>query len=363
MFQAAYNSDWSLVKDHAGIVAFLAGPSVVMSAALIGAVVMYVLNYACLLNWSHAMLLGSVLGATDTVAVLAIMKEICTTRALTTIIEGESLFNDATALILFTISMSYCQGMVMSIPQILIASFRLITGGVIIGLVFGILMLVWIKSLDHDYLSQFLVSFFTSYLGFYLCEYTKVKVSGILYLLSSGCIMSLFIHHRLSPRSQDFMGYIWNFIGFVSETYIFIISGIMIGNYFLEAHITLIQYGKLLVFYILVILIRVCMVGLVCPMIKRKIPYFTWREAVVVINGGLMRGGISLTLGVSLYTIEDLPKEIRRILLFFTAGIVLLTLVINGTTIKLVFKRLGIEADQELTDKLVYSRTFSEDYH
>lgn len=363
VFQAAYHSDWNQFKNNIAIVAFLAGPAVIFSAVLIGALVLYVLNYDWLLDWSHGMLLGSVLGATDTVAVLAIMKEISTTSALTTIIEGESLFNDATALMLYTISMSYSEGISISLSSIALIFLRLTTGGIVFGLILSIMMLIWIKSLEHDYLSQFLVTFFTSYLGFYMCEYSSLKVSGILYLLSSGCIMSLYIHNKLSSRAQDFMDYLWSFIAFASETYIFVISGIMIGSYFLEANISGIMYVKLIVFYLCVIGIRVIMVGISYPLLRRNIDNMTWKEAAVIINGGLMRGGISLTLAVSIFTKETLPQEIKIILLFFTAGIVLLTIVINGTTIKLLFKRLGIESNQELTSKLIYTRTLSDDYH
>lgn len=116
---------------------------VIVSFLLIAIVLKNVIGYEDEdLNWWHALTLGTILSATDPVAVVALLKELAAPVHINTIIEMESLFNDGSAMVFYTIFLKFTTGVTLSISESLVLFFRLALGGVVFGTCCGILIII-----------------------------------------------------------------------------------------------------------------------------------------------------------------------------------------------------------------------------
>lgn len=144
IFEAGINTDVSRLRSTFKPIALLAGPGAILSAGIIAILLQFVLK----LDWIPALFVGVILANTDTVSMIAVFKEIPVPSRLSTIVEGETLFNDATALVGFNlISQVYSTGsltVVEGIQQLLYISI----GGSIVGLVLGYLTIPVFARLD-----------------------------------------------------------------------------------------------------------------------------------------------------------------------------------------------------------------------
>lgn len=139
IFESSFNSDWYVFRKQVGQIFILAFPSVFVSALVVMLCIKLVIGYDdTYFTYIQAFMFGSILSCTDTVAVLALLKEAGAPKKFSSLIEGESLLNDGTCMILFTISIELCKGGSMSIVDISILFAELTGGAVILGILFGI---------------------------------------------------------------------------------------------------------------------------------------------------------------------------------------------------------------------------------
>ena len=131
-------------------------------------------------------------------------------------------------------------------------------------------------------------------------------------------------------------------MAWVGETMIFILSGVIIGNkVFYVDRFHVIDFPLLVVFYIMLMLIRGFINALFYPLMKMSGYGISWKDSFILAYGGL-RGAVGLTLALIVFHEEDLNSEVRHLVLFHTAGIATLTLLINGTTTGWFINKLGI---------------------
>ena len=115
IFESAFNSDWHIIKHELGKVLLMAGPMLIMATFATAAAFHYILGYGWTdgdthISWSASLLFGSIASATDPVAVVALLKELGASRRLATLIEGESLLNDGTAMVVFLMLLDVVKG-------------------------------------------------------------------------------------------------------------------------------------------------------------------------------------------------------------------------------------------------------------
>lgn len=135
---------------------------------------------------------GSVLSATDPVAVVALLKELGASPKFGTLIEGESLLNDGSAMVFYLLFYNITIGNAAN-PQDVITNFvRLAGGGPALGILFGLLSSLWLRRVIRDEVLVSIITFLTCYLVFFIAEFTEVKVSGILALVVLGLFMSAY---------------------------------------------------------------------------------------------------------------------------------------------------------------------------
>ncbi len=211
-------------------------------------------------------LFGAINSATDPVAVVALLKELGVTVRISTLIEGESLLNDGTALVLFIVLAEMAQGDEKTAGEIATMFCRMSLGGPLLGIAFGYIMSFTLSRIHNEPILESNLTVCMPYILFYVAEHHDVHVSGILALVAMGLYMTNRGRARISTESEEAIHAIWHYIGFVAETLIFLISGIVLGGTF--STVEPIWIAQLFGLYIFLHLIRFSGLILCWPLLK-----------------------------------------------------------------------------------------------
>ena len=178
----------------------LAAPGVLWGAIILAACFKWLLFYTDdELNWYQALTLGCVLSATDPVAVVALLKELGASVRFNTLVEGESLLNDGTAMVFFALFLDLAKGNSASVSSVLFNFVRTSIGGPLLGIIFGFLICLWIKRIIRDNVLSVTVTVVGAYLCFWVAEFTFLKVSGILSIVTLGLYMAALGKRKIYP--------------------------------------------------------------------------------------------------------------------------------------------------------------------
>ena len=341
IFEASYAMDLHTFKKTSTNAILLAVPGILMALGLTAALAMG-LNYAGIglgnWNWSLALMFGAIVSATDPVAVVALLKELGASKKLGTLIEGESLLNDGTAIVLFMVFFLGITGEATDGSPVL-EFFRVAFGGLLIGGIFGYITIRWIKNVFNDALVETSLVIAMAYLTFFIAEHA-FQVSGVLGLVALGLIIGGVGRSRISPQVEHFMHEFWGLAGFIANCLIFLIVGIVVAE---RSVFSVNDFLLLGIFYIGIHVVRAIVIFVLYPLMNRSGYGLPKKEAIVVWYGAL-RGAIGLALALIVAGVDDqyISKEIKDQFLFFTAGIVTLTLLINASTIKYLVEYLGL---------------------
>ncbi len=339
IFEAAFAMDVHTFRKSFTNAFLLAVPGIIIALLLMGATVMGLRTLGIGFSawgWSLALLFGAVISATDPVAVVSLLKELGASKKLGTLIEGESLLNDGTAIVIFMVFFLGITGAVSESSPV-IDFLRVALGGTLIGLVFGWITINWVRKVFNDALIEITVVIAAAYLTFFVAEYF-FHVSGVLGLVAIGLVMAGIGRTRISPEVEHFLHEFWELAAFIANTLIFIIVGVVIAN---QARFSGRDLIILLLIYISIHIVRAIVITLLYPFMKR-IGYGLPKKNAYVLWYGALRGAIGLALALIVAGEPSIPQEIRDQFLFLTAGIVTLTLLINATTIKYLVKGLGL---------------------
>ena len=330
IFESAYCIEVHLFKRIFSQIAILAIPGLIVSTIATAVLIHYLFPWDW--NWHLALMFGALISATDPVAVVAILKEVSSRKRLETLIEGESLFNDGTAIVLFTLFFTmYTSGE---------SSFDILSGikefsivvifGLALGVIFGYLAITIISKVFNNPLVEISLSIGVSYMVFFLAEHV-FHVSGVVALVSLALMFSSIGRTKISPEVEDFLHHFWEMMAYIANTLIFLLVGVLVIT-----RITLDSpeyWTTLFILYIGIMIIRAFSVSLFIPILKRIGVGITKEKTIVLVWGGL-RGAVSLALALSVAQSDLIDKEIGDQILFLTAGIVVLTITINGMTIE-----------------------------
>ena len=222
VFEAALRLDVRELRRTVGGIALLAVPGVLVSAAIVAAV----LNVATGLPPSLGLVVGAIVAATDPVAVIATFRRLGAPRALATLVEGESLFNDGTALVVFAIAVRAAQADVG--PAEAVATFVvavLVSGA--LGLVTGWVASRLISSLD-DHLVELTISVAAAYGTYLLAD--GIGQSGVIATVVAGVVIGNYGRtHGMTERSQEALDVVWEFLAFVLTALAFLLIGLAIS--------------------------------------------------------------------------------------------------------------------------------------
>jgi len=303
-----------LLRDLAPILS-LAIPGVLLTTFLVGGFLYWGTNFSLV----TALLFGSLIAATDPVAVVALFRSLGVPKRLQLLIEGESLFNDGTAIIvLFNLMVVISVTGYFNLTDSILNFFLVAGGGIIIGLILGLLISLAISMIDNPLIETTLTSVLA--FGSYIVA-EQFHVSGVLAVVAAGIVSGNLGPSRMSPTTRILAFNFWEYAAFLANSFVFLLIGLQI-----DLNVLLTDWNAILWAILAVLVARAASIyglswiGSGVPMRYKHILYW----------GGL-RGAISLALALSL------PASLgdqRTVIQSMAFGVVLFTLLIQGSTMK-----------------------------
>ncbi|MFW6224757.1 MAG: cation:proton antiporter, partial [Bacteroidota bacterium] len=341
IFEAAFAMDVHTFKKSFANASIMAIPGIIIALVLAGALVMLLNSWNIGLSgwgWPIALLFGTVISATDPVAVVALLKDLGASKKLGTLIEGESLLNDGTAIVIFMVLLTGITGQVAGNSPV-VEFLKVAVGGALLGIVIGYITMSWVGKVFNDAMVEISVMIAAAYLTFFIAEYF-LHVSGVLGVVSFGLLMASSGRTKISPGVEHFLHEFWELAAFIANTLIFLIVGLVIAQ---QTIFRKSDFLILILIYIGIHVIRAFVITIFFPAMK-KVGYGIKKKEAYVLWWGALRGAIGLALALVVAGVDNqyIPETIRNQFLFLTAGVVTMTLVINATTIGWLVEKLGI---------------------
>lgn len=313
-----------LVKDLAPVLT-MAVPALLISSSIVGGALWLLLG----IDLITALLFGALISATDPVAVIALFKELGAPLRLNVLVEGESLFNDATAIVVFSILLAMIlegtEVSVMSTGAAVLQFFVVFIGGALVGGLVGLLVSEMLYQLKSSVSAILSMSVVTAYASFILAEHV-LHVSGVIATVSAALMLSIYGMSRIPINVKPIVSETWEFVGLVANSFLFILVGLSINTSSLISHL-----DSILVVIIVVLLARAVTVYSLVPLTVRffHIPKFSMADRHIMWWGGL-KGGLAIAIVLSIP--ESLAE--RELLINLTLGVVVFTLIVNAWSIR-----------------------------
>ncbi|PIE85171.1 hypothetical protein CSA08_03445 [Candidatus Gracilibacteria bacterium] len=240
LFEAGYNINIRELKNNWIMISILSIFGVILSSLLIGFSLFLGLNLVGFnIDFLICLLFGSLISATDPVTVIAIFKGLGAPKRLTLIFEGESLFNDGTAVALFMIVLTMIMngGEVDSLDVIqgIFSFFTMIFGGIIIGGTGGYLFSKLLGHIKYNEEAEITIALLSSYTVFIVAEYFShhfsfLPISGIIATVVSSITIGNYGKYKITPKSEDHMNKFLIFFTFVINSLVFILMGLTLDS-------------------------------------------------------------------------------------------------------------------------------------
>ncbi|KAL6566294.1 Son of sevenless 1 [Orobanche gracilis] len=256
LFESSFSMEVHQIKRCMMQMFLLAGPGVVISTFFLGATLKLVFPYNW--SWKTSLLLGGLLSATDPVASVALLKDLGASKKLSTIIEGESLMNDGTAIVVFQLFYRMVLGWSFSWGALIKFLSQVSLGAVGIGLAFGISSVLWLGFIFNDTVIEISLTLAVSYIAYFtgsrgirlfwsFDSYDFGDVSFVLFirfitphansLPEMRCIdrfYSAVARTAFKGESQQSLHLFWEMVAYIANTLIFILSGVVIAESILK---------------------------------------------------------------------------------------------------------------------------------
>jgi CPA1 family monovalent cation:H+ antiporter len=304
------------------------------------------------LPWAAAFALGAIVSPPDAVAATAVMRRLSVPHRIETILEGESLVNDATALVAFQFAVAALMTGSFSISHATVRFVWVAAGGIGFGLFVGYVMR-WVHRHLDDPPVQITLSLLTPFLAYLPAEH--LHVSGVLATVAAGIYLGWHSPVIVSARYRLQAFAFWEIVVFLLNGFVFIVIGLQLPGILRalrgESLTRLIIDGVIVSGT--VVLARFVWVFPVTylsrwifPQLRARDPSPPWQQVVVICWAG-MRGVVSLAAAFALpFTLMDgRPFPGRDYILFLTFCVILVTLVLQGLTLPIVIRKLGIKDD------------------
>jgi len=334
IFDSGLSLDARLLLKNLAPVLSMAIPALLLSTTLVGVSVWLFLD----IDLTIALLFGALISATDPVAVVALFKELGAPRRLNVLIEGESLFNDATAIVVFGILLAMVlEGSsvtLLSTGAAVVEFFRVFIGGAVVGVLVGLLVSEMLFRLQSSTSAILAMSMVTAYGGFIIAEHS-LHVSGVMATVSSAVTLSVYGFSRINTDVKSILAETWELVSLIANSLLFLLVGLSINSLNLFSHLFII-----LAVVVFVQLARAATVYSLVPVSIRlfKLPMISMAERHIMWWGGL-KGGLAIAIVLSIP--ESLPG--RELLINLTLGVVVFTLMVNAWTIRPLMRKLKLD--------------------
>ena len=353
LFQATLGMNLRRMMDDWVPILVLAVVAVVVATLTVG----YGLYWVSALPLMACLLIGAIVSTTDPSAVVSIFRSISAPQRLARIIEGESLLNDAAAIALFGLFMGF---VMLGVPDPdmgeSLSRFPLIMlGGALTGWLCARIG-VWVMAAFERYpLAQISVSVALPYLAYIVAEQI-VGASGVIAVVAAGLTLNLIGPGRLPPEAWADLRYVWDILAHWAGAFIFILAALLIPRILEGARAS--DYLLIAVVIVAAIAARVVILFGLLPLLTalRLSPVVERPYRVAILWGGL-RGAVTLALALAVTESQGVPVEIKRLVAVLATGFTLYTLIVQGTTLRWVIRRLGLDRltpiDQALSNQVI----------
>jgi CPA1 family monovalent cation:H+ antiporter len=324
LFDAAFRLDMRELRLVLRPVVWLAVPGVVITTMTVGLAVWSLLGVPL----ATGLLFGSVVAATDPVAVVAVLGSLRAPHRVTVVPEAESLINDGMAITLYTVLLGYALTGSASISGIGEVFAREVAGGILVGLAVAFAGARLTAAMD-DHLLEMLLSTAVAYGSYLIAD--QLHASGAL-----ACVAAGFLHGSygrsvgMSTQTSALLDDLWEYLGFMANAVVFLLVGFTVNLTLLRN-----EWEAVVAAVVAVVAARIAVVFVPAP-ISRRPAARTLNERVLLVWAGL-RGALTIALVLALPA--ETPARQRLIAMAF--GVVLFTMVAQGLSLSWLVRRLG----------------------
>ncbi|MEA2495880.1 MAG: monovalent cation/hydrogen antiporter [Thermoleophilaceae bacterium] len=362
LYGAGVFADLRAIRDNLRPILLLSIGLVLVTTVAVAVVAHAVIG----LSWALAFALGAIVSPTDPTAATAIMRDLGVPRRMVSVIEGESLVNDASALVVYRVAVSAAVGGSFSASHAAFELLGAVVGGVAIGVAVGYLLVAIRRHID-DTTTQLTISLLSGYAAF--VPAAALGVSGVLAVVSAGLLIGWHAPALITPQTRLESNAMWRILIFLLNATLFMLIGLQLplildgvasrgagelAGYAALACATVI--GTRVIWGFTVVYI----VRALDRRPQQRLRRSSWRMRIVSSWSG-MRGAVSLAaaLALPLETDAGVPLPDRDLILFITFALILVTIVGQGLTLPWLIRRLGVrddgseEAREEIRARLV----------
>ena len=337
VFEAGIVTDVRRTLQDAAPILLLAVVATLITTAVIGLVLWPLAGVSLVV----CLLLGAVVATTDPAAVIAIFRDVGAPARLTRLVEGEALLNDAAAISLFAVLL----GMIISAREPDIGSglcefFLSFIGGGVLGLLAGRALLAVIPWVRDDRLAEATLTLALAY-GVFIAAERLFHVSGVVAVLGSGLTVSALGRSRIALYNWSFLTDLWDQIAFWARSLVFILASILVPRLLGDVGLRDLILVAVLVAAAFAARILVLFV-LMPPLELFKLTQPISSAYKLAITWGGLRGALTLLLALAATENAALSPEVKRFVAVLATGLVLFTLFVNATTLRLVIHLLGL---------------------
>jgi CPA1 family monovalent cation:H+ antiporter len=338
LFEAAFHIEFRQFWRNRLAVASLALPGVIAATALTAIILTPVagsLHFVKDFTWQNALVFGALISATDPIAVIAIFKNLGVPNRLAVLLDGESLLNDGTAIVFFTLSLALVAGKEVTVLGLSVDFVKIVGIGAIIGTGIGLAVSQVIKQVDEPMIEITLTTI-AAYGSFLAAEH--FHYSGVIATVSAGMLCGNYgARVGMSPATRVAVETFWEYVAFALNSIVFLLIGLEVDFQKLIS-----SWQAILVAYLVVTLGRGLIIFGACSILRATRERIPWLWSVILTWGGL-RGGLPMVLVLSLGA--DFPH--RDLLVSMTFGVVLISILVHGLTMPSLLRRLGIVHGRE----------------
>jgi CPA1 family monovalent cation:H+ antiporter len=352
VFEGAITVDVRRMLEDAAPILMLAVVATIVCTAVVGFALWPIAGLPLVV----CLLLGSVVATTDPAAVIAVFRDVGAAARLTRLVEGEALLNDAAAIVMFTVLL----GVIVSgkQPNLLVGEEQFLVsffGGAVLGFLGGRALLQLIPWTRDDRLAEATLTVALPYLVFIVAEQV-VHVSGVVAVLCAGLTVSASGRSRITPYNWSFITDLWAQIAFWAHSLVFVLASILVPKLLLDM-----QFHDVVLLAALIVAVfaaRILVLFLLLPLLslaKLTEPISTAYKLAIAWGG--LRGALTLVLALAVTENSALKPEIQRFVAVLATGLVLFTLLVNGTTLRFVIRLLRLDrlspVDEALRDRVL----------
>jgi CPA1 family monovalent cation:H+ antiporter len=329
---AVFNIDGDEVRRSWKTIGTLAVPGVVIAIILTG------LGTAAAMRgmggrgfgMPEGLVFGALVAATDPIAVVALFQRLHVPKRLATLVEGESLLNDGTSIVLLSLLLAQVAGHHSSWGWLALRFVVVTGGGVLVGVGFGILTSQVLSRID-DAMIEITITLIAAYGSFALAE--QVGCSGVIATVVTGVLCGRAARGKaMSLTTRTAVDTFWEYLTFALNSVIFLLIGFAVHLPALT-----VVWAEIGVAYLIVLIARGAVVMMTAKALGRTREHIPMPWRTVMIWGGL-RGALSMVLALALpLTIPD-----RELLITMTFGVVLLSILLQGLSMPWLLARLGV---------------------